>query len=128
MNTLILNGLQDQSGYNIVYHLTKSLNASYKLVNLYSSDMSADDKTIDEYIRNCNAVIIISPIFFGTLSGKIIDLAAKYIGSTEQICPKFGAAVIVDNNSDDKDRDNAGIIVKRIMSCFNVAESAVFFC
>lgn len=127
MNTLILNGLQDQSNHKIIYHLTTSLNSSYKLVNLYSLDMSADDKTIGEYIRNCDTVTIISPIVFGTLSGKIIDLAAKYIESTEQLCPKFGTAVIVDNDSDDKDRDNAVGIVKRIMSCFNAAESAVFF-
>lgn len=126
MDTLILNGLPDPNDRFIVEFLTKRLNGSYKIINFYYPDMFADDMVINEYVKSCDAVIIISPIVFGTLSGEIIDFAAKYIGLTEKLCQKHGAAIIVDHNSSNDDRDNVGRIIKRIMDCLNTDENITY--
>ncbi|MGN1305044.1 MAG: TOTE conflict system archaeo-eukaryotic primase domain-containing protein [Oscillospiraceae bacterium] len=126
MDTLILNGLPDQNDRFIVDFLTKRLNGSYKIINFYYPDMFVDDMVINEYVKSCDAVIIISPIVFGTLSGEIIDFAAKYIGLTEKLCQKHGAAIIVDHNSSNDDRDNVGRIIKRIMDCLNTDENITY--
>ena len=70
-------------------------------------------------IKSCDAIVIISPIVFGTLTGGVIDFAAKYIGLTEKLRLKKGAAIIVDNNISDENRDNIGRTTELIMNCFN---------
>lgn len=117
MPTLILNGLPNKSNASISDFLTKHLTGEYKLVNLYSTDSFDTDPTVDEFVRSCTAVVIISPVVFRTLSGRVIDFAAKYIGASKTLVPKYGAVVYVSNK---KDIGCVHDTAERIMSCFNV--------
>lgn len=51
----------------------------------------------------------------------------KYIGLTEKLCQKHGAAVIVDHNSSNEDRDNVGRIINRIMDYLNTDGNITYF-
>ncbi len=119
MDTLILNGLQNSSEHHIVDFLAKQLHDMHKIVNLYSYDEIIDETDIDEYVKKCNAVVIVSPIIFGTLSGKIIDFAAKYIGLSEEFVQKYGAVIFTCDNSDSV---CASETAQMILNCFNVRE------
>ena len=119
MDTLILNGLQNSSEHHIVDFLAKQLHDMHKIVNLYSYDEIIDETDIDEYVKKCDAVVIVSPIIFGTLSGKIIDFAAKYIGLSEEFVQKYGAVIFTCDNSDSV---CASETAQMILNCFNVRE------
>lgn len=119
MDTLILNGLQNSSEHHIVDFLAKQLHDMHKIVNLYSYDEIIDETDIDEYVKICDAVVIVSPIIFGTLSGKIIDFAAKYIGLSEEFVQKYGAVIFTCDNSDSV---CASETAQMILNCFNVRE------
>lgn len=119
MDTLILNGLQNSSEHHIVDFLAKQLHDMHKIVNLYSHDEIIDETDIDEYVKKCDAVVIVSPIIFGTLSGKIIDFAAKYIGLSEEFVQKYGAVIFTCDNSDSV---CASETAQMILNCFNVRE------
>lgn len=119
MDTLILNGLQNSSEHHIVDFLAKQLHDMHKIVNLYSYDEIIYETAIDEYVKKCNAVVIVSPIIFGTLSGKIIDFAAKYIGLSGEFTHKYGAVIFTCDNGDSV---YASETAQRILNCFNVRE------
>lgn len=119
MDTLILNGLQNSSEHHIVDFLAKQLHDMHKIVNLYSYDEIIDETDIDEYVKKYDAVVIVSPIIFGTLSGKIIDFAAKYIGLSEEFVQKYGAVIFTCDNSDSV---CASETAQMILNCFNVRE------
>lgn len=59
MDTLILNGLQNSSEHHIVDFLAKQLHDMHKIVNLYSYDEIIDETDIDEYVKKCDAVVIV---------------------------------------------------------------------
>lgn len=119
-HTLILNGTHHSSTNPIINMLTDNLTGEYKIVNLYSLEISQIiDSDIENYIESCNSVILISPIIFGTLSGRLIDFASHFIDTSLSIAPKYGSVVFINNN---EDTSCASETAKRILDSFNVQE------
>lgn len=122
MKTLILNGIPNSSDDSILNLISQNLTGEYKTIDLYSLEMTqiaVPDKNLDKHIEDCNSVIIISSIHFGTLSGRLIEFASRYIDSHLSFVPKIGSAVFVSNN---EDIGYASETSKRILNGFNVQE------
>ena len=70
MNILILNGSFESNSASIIKTLENALTGKYKIIDLYSLE-SFSDESIDKYVRSCNCIILISPVIFGTVSGRL---------------------------------------------------------
>lgn len=83
------------------------------------SQLITPEKNIDKIIEACNSIIMISPVVFSTLSGRLIEFASRYIDSHLSFVSKIGLSVFVSN---DGDIGYASSTAKSIMNCFNVQE------
>lgn len=122
MKTMILNGTTNSDSDPIINLITQNLTCQYRIIDLYSLEMSrliTPEKEIDKIIESCHSIIIISPVVFGTLSGRLIEFASRYINSPLSFAPKIGLAVFVSN---DGDIGYASSTAKSIMNCLNVQE------
>ncbi|MCI7349720.1 MAG: DEAD/DEAH box helicase family protein [Ruminococcus sp.] len=122
MKTLILNGILNSRDDSILNLISQNLTGEYKIIDLYSletSQLITTEKNIDKNIQTCNSIIMISSIVFGTLSGRLIEFASRYINSPLSFAPKIGLAVFVSN---DGDIGYASSTAKSIMNCLNVQE------
>lgn len=119
-HTLILNATHHLSINPIITTLTDNLTGEYKIVNLYSLETpQIIGSGIENYIESYNSVILISPIIFGTLSGRLIDFASHFIDTSLSIAPKYGSIIFINNN---EDTSCASETAKRILDSFNVKE------
>ena len=122
MKTMILNGTTNSDSDPIINLITQNLTCQYRIIDLYSLEMSlliTPEKEIDKIIESCHSIIIISLVVFGTLSGRLIEFASRYINSPLSFAPKIGLSVFVSN---DGDIGYASSTAQSIMNCLNVQE------
>lgn len=129
MKTLILNGSPRKNGDTValINRLTEQLNGEYKIVDAYSSDISAcvdcrycwenagcsindEMAEIYDYIADCDDVVIASPIYFSQPTGKLLDVCSRFQtyfatkhfrNKTPSIKPKKGAIILVGGGDGD---------------------------
>ncbi len=96
MKTLILNGSPRVNGDTaiLIELITNNISGEYKIVNAYRCSVSPcvdcrycwentgcaindEMQEIYEYIRDCDNVLIASPIYFSELTGKLLDVASR---------------------------------------------------
>lgn len=118
MTTLILNGISHSNGNSITNFFTENLMGEYKIINLYSSENIDTDISSDNLIETCDNIILISPVVFGTLSGRIIDFATRYIEKS-LISTKSGATILISKN---ENISSAAKTAEMILKCFNVQD------
>lgn len=123
MKTLIINGSPRKSGHTValIKEMTAILKGEIKIVDCYTANISPcidcrycynkkgcsikdEMQDIYEYLVDCDAVIIASPMHFGTISGKAISVCSRlqsYWSSRhirkvdkDNLKPKYGALVI----------------------------------
>lgn len=122
MKTLIFNGSPRSNGdtSTLINILKPKLNGHIKIVNCYHADISPcidcrkcrvsdkclinDDMTgIYQYIKECDNVVIASPIYFSELTGRLLDVASRlqiyfssrFFRKTEPYIKKKKGAVIL---------------------------------
>lgn len=96
MKTLIINGSPRPKGDTValVAYLTRQLEGEVKRVDAYGCDISPctdcrycwenDGCAVDDgmqelygYIRECDGIVIASPVYFSELTGKTLDLGSR---------------------------------------------------
>ena len=96
MKTLILNGSPRANGdtVSLIKELTKKLPGEYKIINAYQCDVSPcvdcrycwehsgcaitdGMQEIYDYIQECDNILIVSPVYFSELTGKLLDLGSR---------------------------------------------------
>jgi putative bacteriocin precursor len=96
MKTLILNGSPRKNGdtVSLIREVTKRLTGEFRTVDAYYCDISPcvdcrycrehsgcaiDDEMqqLYDYIRECDNIIIASPVYFSELTGKLLDLGSR---------------------------------------------------
>lgn len=123
MKTLIINGSPRKKGetVSLINKLTEQLNGEYKTLNAYYTSISPcidcrycwsndgcsinDEMTeIYDYIKDCDNVVISSPIYFSQPTGKLLDVCSRFQtyfvarhfrNQTPPIKPKKGAVILV---------------------------------
>ncbi len=118
MTTLILNGISHSNDNSITNFIAENLMGEYKIINLYSSENNDTDISSDNLIETCDNIILISPVVFGTLSGRIIDFATRYIEKS-LIFTKSGATILISKN---ENISSAAKTAEMILRCFNVQD------
>ena len=148
MKTLILNGSPRKNGdtVSLINKLTEQLNGEYKIVNAYYSNISAcvdcrycwsnngcstnDEMTeIYDYIKDCDNVVIASPIYFSQPTGKLLDICSRFQtyfsakhfrNQIPAIKPKKGAIILVGGG--DGNPENAYNTACTILQHINVTK------
>ena len=96
MKTLILNGSPRENGdtVSLIRKITDKIDGEYKIVNAYRCNISPcvdcrkcwnhpgcaikdEMQEVYEYIRECDNVLIASPVYFSELTGKLLDLGSR---------------------------------------------------
>lgn len=123
MKTLILNGSPRKNGdtNSLINLIIPEIIGDYRIVNAYDCNISAcldcrfcwknsgcaiDDEMqeIYTYIKECDNILIASPIYFSELTGKLLDVGsrlqtyfcARFFRKEEPVSkPKKGAVVLV---------------------------------
>lgn len=97
MKTLILNGSPRKNGDTaaLVKLLTKMLKGEYKIINTFYSNISpctdcrrcqkngvcgiSDDMNeVYEYTKDCDNIVIASPIYFSELTGTLLNVCSRF--------------------------------------------------
>lgn len=142
--TLIFNGSPRKNGNTaqIINKLTKLLQCEYKVIDTYYCNISPcmdcrwcrehsgcciEDEMQDiyNYIQECDNIIIVSPIYFSELTGKLLDIGSRlqYYFSTRYfrnenpiIKQKKGAVVLVGGGDGNMDKayDTACTLLKHM--------------
>lgn len=122
MKTLILNGSPRPKGdtASLIEVVTNQIQGEYKIVNAYRSDISPcvdcrycwkhegcaiedEMQEVYDYLRDCDNVLIASPIYFSELTGKLLDLASR-------LQTYFSARIIRKEKPDIKEKKGAVIL------------------
>ena len=96
MKTLILNGSPRENGNtaSLIKKVTGITVGEYKLINAYRCNISPcidcrycwdhtgcaikdEMQEVYEYIRECDNILIASPVYFSELSGRLLDLGSR---------------------------------------------------
>lgn len=152
MKTLILNGSPRRAGdtAQLIEKITGGLVGEYRIVDAYRCGISPcvdcrycwehpgcairdEMQEIYGYIRDCDNVLIASPIYFSELTGKLLDVGsrlqtyfcARHFRREEPVMkPKKGAVILVGggNGSITKPYDTACALL-HLMNCYNIHEA-----
>lgn len=151
MKTLILNGSPRVNGdtASLIGLITNNISGEYKIVNAYRCNVSPcvdcrycwentgcaindEMQEIYEYIRDCDNVLIASPIYFSELTGKLLDVAsrlqtyfcARFFRKEVAVAkPKKGAVILVGGGDGNMDKayDTACTLLHH-MCCTDIHE------
>ena len=154
MKTLIFNGSPRKNGdtVSLLRLLTEKLESEHKIVNAYHCNISPcvdcrwcqknsscaikdEMQEIYDYIRECDNIVIASPIYFSELTGKLLDVASRlqmffcarvFRRETPILKPKKGAIVLVGggDGGPDKAIGTARTLLKQ-MNCRNVHDPVI---
>lgn len=154
MKTLIFNGSPRKNGdtMSLINKLTENLQGEYKLVNAYDCDIAPcvdcrfckkhqsccvkdDMQEVYDYIKDCDNIVIASPIYFSELTGKLLDVGsrlqryfcARHFRHEEPIPKKKKGAVILVGGGDgsgDKAEETAKTLLK-VMNVENIFPTVV---
>lgn len=148
MKTLILNGSPRKNGdtVSLIKKLTDILDGEHKIINAYFSNISPcidcrycwrnngcsiDDEMseIYDYIKECDNIIMASPVYFSQPTGKLLDVCSRFQryytlkefqGVAPEIKPKKGAIILVGGG--DGQPESAYSTLKTIMQHINVTD------
>ena len=151
MKTLIINGSPRINGdtAGLLGILKESLAGEYKVVNAYRCNIAPcvdcryckehsgcavqdDMQEVYSYIRECDSVVIASPVYFSELTGKTLDVCSRlqtffcarfFRGETPIAKEKRGAVILVrgGGGAPDKAYGTARSLL-RLMNCREVYE------
>ena len=152
LRTLILNGSPRVHGdtAGLIHRLAGSLVGEYRIVDAYRSNISPcldcrscrrdpgcvihdEMQEIYSYIKDCDSIVIASPIYFSELTGKLLDLGSRlqtfYCGRVFRkedlgITPKKGAVILVGGGDGrmEKAYETACTLMHH-MNCDDIAEA-----
>ena len=149
MKTLILNGSPRKNGdtMSLIKKFTEEIGGEYKLVNAYYCDISPcvdcrycwehegcaiNDGMQDvyDYIRDCDNILIASPVYFSELTGRLLDVGSRlqtyfcsrFFRKTEpDIKPKRGAVVLVGGGDGHLDKAyGTAVTLLHHMNCYDI--------
>lgn len=151
MKTLIFNGSPRMNGdtESLIGVVTQNLTGEYKIVNAYrckiapcvdcrycreNSGCAVHDEMQEIYdeLRECDNILIASPIYFSELTGKLLDVgsrlqtyfSARYFRKEESsLKPKKGAVILVGGGDGrtDKPYETACTLLHQ-MNCHTIHE------
>ncbi len=146
MKTLILNGSPRKNGDTaaLIGKITEKLTGECKIIDAYTCAVSPcvdcrycwehsgcaindEMQRVYDYIRECDNIIIASPVYFSELTGKLLDLgsrlqtfycAAAFRKETPIVRPKKGAVILVGGGDGHMDRAyGTACVLLRQMNC-----------
>lgn len=151
MKTLIFNGSPRKNGdtVSLIRHFTKQLSGEYKVVDAYHCNISPcldcrycwkksgcaiqdEMQEVYEYLKDCDNVLIASPVYFSELTGKMLDVGSRlqtyfcgrrFRKEDSGLTPKKGAVVLVGggDGKPDKAYETAKTLLKH-MNCKEIHE------
>ena len=152
--TLIFNGSPRRNGdtVSLLRVLTEELTGEYRVVDCYRADISPcidcrscrrelrcviDDgmQALYPFIRACDRIVIASPIYYGELTGKLLDVASRFQlyysarffrQEDPGLRPKKGGVVLVGGG--DGDPKKAYATAKILLRQLNVTEVFPLIC
>lgn len=123
MKTLILNGSPRKTGdtVSLINILKDRLHGEVKIIDCYRADISPcidcrkcrnafmcsindEMQEIYRYIKDCDNIVIASPVYYSELTGRLLDIASRlqmyfsarfFRNETPPIKPKKGAVILV---------------------------------
>ncbi len=149
MKTLILNGSPRENGdtVSLIKRVTKDLHGEHYIVNAYSCNISPcvdcrycwkqDGCSLDDemqevysYIRECENILIASPIYFSELTGRLLDVGsrlqryfcARFFRKEVPVVKRKKGAVILVGGGDghiEKPYETACVLLRH-MNCHNI--------
>ena len=151
MKTLILNGSPRENGdtVSLIRIATEKLAGEYKIINAYRCNISPcvdcrycwdhtgcaiedEMQEVYEYIRECDNILIASPVYFSELTGKLLDLGSRlqtyYCSAAfrkEKPIPKEkkGAVILVGGGDGSMDKAySTACTLLHYMNCHNIHE------
>lgn len=151
MKTLVLNGSPRKNGdtASLIRKVTEKITGEYRIINAYSCNISPcidcrycrehpgcaiedEMQEVYEYIRECDNILIASPVYFSELTGKLLDLGSRlqtYYCSVafrkEKPIPKEkkGAVILVGGGDGRMDKAySTACILLRHMNCRTIHE------
>lgn len=151
MKTLVFNGSPRINGdtVSLIQMITEKIPGECKMVNAYRCNISPcldcrycwensgcrlDDEMQDvyQYIQECNNILIVSPIYFSELTGKLLDVASRlqtyfcaaYFRKEEPIKKaKKGAVVLVGGGDGHMDKAyGTACALLHQMNCHDIHE------
>ena len=151
MKTLILNGSPRENGdtASLIREVIRKLPGDYKIVNAYRCSISPcvdcrfcwkhdgcsiqdEMQEVYEYIRECDNVLIASPVYFSELTGKLLDLgsrlqtyycAASFRKEKPVMKDKKGAVILVGGGDGHMDKAySTACILLHQMNCHTIHE------
>lgn len=151
MKTLILNGSPRENGdtASLIKTATEKMDGEYKLIHAYRCNISPcvdcrycwdhagcaigdEMQEVYEYIRECDNILIASPVYFSELTGRLLDLGSRlqtyYCSAAfrkEKPIPKEkkGAVVLVGGGDGHLDKAySTACILLRQMNCRTIHE------
>lgn len=149
MKTLILNGSPRKNGdtVSLINTFRDRIKGDCMLVNAYFCDIAPcvdcrrcweregcaiNDGMQDVYgyIRECDNILIASPIYFSELTGRLLDVGSRlqtyfcsrFFRKTEpDIKPKKGAVILVGGGDGNPDRAHGtAVTLLHHMNCYNI--------
>lgn len=149
MKTLVFNGSPHPDGdtAHLLRHCTEALTGEYRVIHAYTADISpcmdcracqkqigcviADEmQEVYAYLRDCDHVLIASPVYFSQPTGKLLDVCsrlqmlfcARFFQGTQWVQkPKKGGVILVGGGNGCLDRayDTAKILLHE-MGCYEI--------
>lgn len=149
MKTLILNGSPRPRGDTaaLIGHFVRVFPGEHWIVNAYASDIAPcvdcrrcrtqsgcaiedDMGQIYDYIRECDNILIASPVYFEALTGRLLDVGSRlqtyysarvFRGEDPFLRPKRGAALLVGGSGGGMEPAlRTARILLRLMNCAEI--------
>ncbi len=151
MKTLIFNGSPRKNGdtVSLLKHFMEQLSGEFKIVDAYRADISPcldcryckiqkgcsiqdEMQEVYEYLKDCDNVLIASPVYFSELTGKMLDVGSRlqtyfcgrrFRKEESGLTPKKGAVLLVGggDGKPDKAYETAKTLLK-LMNCKEIHE------
>ena len=148
MKTLIINGSPRKNGdtISLIKILRERLKGETAVLDCYYADVSPcldcrycqknrgcciddDMQGVYKYIEECDNVVIASPVYFGEVTGKVLDVmgrlqcyfcAGRFLKSPIPIKPKKGGIILVGGGSGSP--ENAESTAEKLLKCMNAKD------